>query len=109
MNKEYIAKLRLMVDLMEELLTPGHDVSIKKDKRNKKQKEQKAEKAITEKMNKVIADGFNELETKKEKKTAKGFKYKPGTHWTQRPENKGRLSKVIKAMYKRNKEKANAK
>jgi hypothetical protein len=26
----------------------------------------------------------------------KGFKFKPGTHWTQKPENKARLSKVVK-------------
>lgn len=33
-------------------------------------------------------------------KSAKGFKYAPGTHWTQKPENRGKLSKVIKKAYR---------
>ncbi len=37
------------------------------------------------------------LENGKPKNPSKvGFHYKPGTHWTQRPENKGRLRRILK-------------
>lgn len=32
----------------------------------------------------------------KKVKNSKGYKYKPGTHWTQKPENKDRLAKMTK-------------
>ena len=36
-------------------------------------------------------------EVRGKKGVAKGFKYKKGTHWTQRPENKAKLRLVTKA------------
>lgn len=32
-----------------------------------------------------------------------GFKYEEGTHWTQRPENRARLSRMVKRMHREKK------
>jgi len=44
------------------------------------------------KKRKAIVDSL----PKKKKNTAKGFKYKPGTHWTQLPKNKKRVAAMAK-------------
>jgi len=38
-----------------------------------------------------------------------GFKYKPGTHWTQRPENKAKLSAMVTKIIKRGRKRGHPK
>ena len=83
---EFIKKLRKAADALDELLAF--------DSSNHSSARKKIEAAI-----------IQEPE-KKERKSTKGFKYS-GTHWTQKPENKARLSKMLRKGSKARK--ANAK
>jgi coenzyme F420-reducing hydrogenase alpha subunit len=93
-----------MADLMEELFVP--DSSIKKEpdssihKPKKKEREVKAELAIHKKMSENISNSIIKKESPN-----KGYKYPAGQHWTQKPENKNKLKKVVTIMTKTNKAK----
>ena len=81
MINDLVKKLRKAADALDDLF-----VSVKN--------EGKAKRAIHKSMDKTFA--LKQPEVKK--KSLAGYKYKPGTHWTQRPENKDRVRKIARKM-----------
>jgi len=98
MIREYIKKMRLTANLLEELFDgPSLVQSIN---------EIKARKVITQKMiNNVngMTDTHSVEPIKiKNPSPNKGYKYPSGTHWTQKPENKNKLRRVVNKLNKVN-------
>ena len=68
MNRDYIAKLRQVADLMEELFVDNASIVREREWKAKKEtNEQKAAKTITDNMIKVFTEGFNEEAYQKSK------------------------------------------
>ena len=53
-----------------------------------------------------VADEINKTLDRKPWIANKGYKYDQGTHWTQRPENKERLAKMIRKAARARRKKA---